>query len=57
LSGFASNQPITQAIEATRALLLGQPIGNHAWVTALWCGGITIVSALFAGILFRRKFA
>ncbi len=56
LRGFASNQPITQAIEATRALLLGQPVGNHAWVTAVWCVGIILVSVLLAGILFRRKF-
>ncbi len=57
LQGFASNQPITQAIEATRALLLGQPVGNHALVTVAWCVAITMVSVLLAGILFRRKFA
>jgi ABC-2 type transport system permease protein len=56
LRGFASNQPITQAIEATRALLLGQPVGNHARATVVWCVGITIVSVLLAGTLFRRKF-
>ncbi len=56
LRGFAGNQPITQAIEATRALLLGQPVGNHALVTVAWCVAITMVSVLLAGILFRRKF-
>jgi ABC-2 type transport system permease protein len=56
LEAFAVNQPITQAIEATRALLLGHPVGNHAWVTVAWCAGITLVSALLAGILFRRRF-
>ncbi len=56
LRGFAGNQPITQAIEATRALLLGQPVGNHALVTVAWCVAITMVSVLLAGILFRLKF-
>jgi ABC-2 type transport system permease protein len=56
LRGFATNQPITQAIEATRALLLGQPVGNHARITVFWCLGITVVSVLAAGILFRRRF-
>lgn len=56
LQTFASNQPITQAVEAVRALLLGQPVGNHAWLTIVWCVGITIVSVVLAGSLFRRKF-
>ena len=56
LQGFAENQPISQAIDATRALLLGEPVGNHVWITVVWCGGIVAVSALLAGVLFRRRF-
>ena len=56
LQAFASNQPITQAVEAVRALLLGQPVGNHAWLTVVWSVGITAVSVVLAGSLFRRKF-
>jgi ABC-2 type transport system permease protein len=56
LQAFASNQPITHAVEAVRALLLGEPVGNHAWTTVLWCTGMTAVSVVIAGTLFRRKF-
>jgi ABC-2 type transport system permease protein len=56
LQTFANNQPITQAVEAVRALLLGEPVGNHAWLTILWCLGITASSVVLAGSLLRRKF-
>jgi ABC transporter DrrB family efflux protein len=56
LQGFANNQPVTQAIDATRTLLLGQPAGNHVVVTLIWCAGIVIVGTALAGFLFRRKF-
>jgi ABC-2 type transport system permease protein len=51
LEGFAA-----KAIDATRALLLGQPVGDHIWVAIVWCIGITVASATVAGMLFRRKF-
>jgi ABC-2 type transport system permease protein len=57
LEGFAANQPISHAIEAVRALLLGQAVGDHAWVTVVWCVGIAVVSATVAGMLLRRKFS
>jgi ABC transporter DrrB family efflux protein len=57
LRGFAGNQPVTEAIDATRTLLLGQPVGNHVVVTVIWCAGITIAGMVLAGILFRRKFS
>jgi ABC-2 type transport system permease protein len=56
LQGFANNQPVTQAIDATRTLLLGQPVGNHVVLTVIWCAGIVIVGTVLAGFLFRRKF-
>nr|AIA10458.1 ABC-2 type transporter [uncultured bacterium] len=55
LKTFAENQPITQIIEAIRALMLGLPVGDHAWKSVVWCVGILIVAIPLASILFRRK--
>jgi ABC-2 type transport system permease protein len=57
LQGFANNQPLTQAINAIRGLLLDHPVGSHAWITVAWCIGIILVSVPLAGMLFRRKFS
>jgi ABC transporter DrrB family efflux protein len=54
---FAENQPITQVIEAVRALILDTPIGNHGWLAMAWSAGILVVSVPLASILFRRKAA
>ncbi|HSD56127.1 MAG TPA: ABC transporter permease [Candidatus Saccharimonadales bacterium] len=55
LKAFAENQPITQVIEAVRALMLGTPIGNHGWMAVIWSVGILAVAMPIASILFRRK--
>jgi len=55
LKAFAENQPITQVIEAVRALMLGTPIGNHIWLAVFWCLLILIVAIPTATILFRNK--
>jgi ABC-2 type transport system permease protein len=55
LEAFAANQPISEVIDATRALLLDQPVGDHAWVAAVWCIGIAAASATLATTLFKRK--
>jgi len=52
---FAENQPITQVVEAVRALILGTPIGNHGWLAVGWSVGILCVALPVASILFRRK--
>lgn len=54
---FAENQPITQVIEAIRALILGRPIGDHGWMAVAWCVGTMIVAIPLAAWLFRRKTA
>jgi ABC-2 type transport system permease protein len=54
---FAENQPITQVVEAVRALMLGTPIGNYGWKAVIWSLGILVVSMPLASILFRRKTA
>ncbi len=55
LEWYAANQPISQAIDAVRALLLGQPVGDHAWITVVMCVGIVAMSATVATVLFRRR--
>jgi len=57
LQGFANNQPLTHAINAIRGLLLSHPVGNHAWITVLWCTGIVLVSVPLTAMLFRRRFS
>jgi ABC-2 type transport system permease protein len=54
---FAENQPITQIVEAVRALMLGTPIGNHGILAVAWCVGILVVALPLSSWLFRRKTA
>ena len=53
---FAENQPVTSIVEAIRALLIGQPVGNDLWVALAWCAGITVVAYFFAMWAHRRTF-
>jgi ABC-2 type transport system permease protein len=55
LQVFAVNQPITQIVEAVRALMLGEPIGNHGWLSVAWSVGILLVAMPLASWLFRRR--
>ena len=55
LRAFAENQPITQIIDAVRALMLGTPIGNHGWLAVVWSVGIIVVAMPVAAWMFRRK--
>jgi len=52
---IADNQPMTQAIDAVRALLLGQPAGHYVLATLLWFSALFAASCLMANLLFRRK--
>jgi len=54
LQVFAKNQPLTQVIDAIRALLLNQPVGNHAWIAVAWSVAILAVAFVIAVRLFRR---
>ncbi len=54
---FAENQPVTSIVEAIRALLSGQPVGNDIWVALAWCLGILIVAYILAMRAYRRKTA
>jgi ABC-2 type transport system permease protein len=52
---FAENQPITQVVEAIRALFLGTPIGNYGWKALSWSVLIAVVAIPIASHLFRTK--
>lgn len=54
---FAENQPVTAIVDAIRALLSNQPIGNEIWVALSWCVGIAIVGYFFAMRIYKRKTA
>ncbi len=55
LKAFAVNQPITQVVEAVRALMLGTPIGNHGWLAVGWSVGILVLALPLASWLFRHR--
>jgi ABC-2 type transport system permease protein len=52
---FAENQPVTQVIEALRALLVGTPAGNHIWLSVVWCVAIILITVPLAAYLFRKR--
>jgi ABC-2 type transport system permease protein len=54
---FAENQPVPSIVDAIRALLSGQPVGNDIWVALAWCIGITLVAYFFAMRAYKRKAA
>ncbi len=54
---FAENQPVTSIVDAIRALLSGQPVGNNIWIALAWCLGILVVAYLFAMRAYKRKAA
>ncbi|MEA2681839.1 MAG: type transport system permease protein [Chloroflexota bacterium] len=55
LKVFALNQPITQVVEAVRALMLGRPLGNYGWLSAAWSIALLAVTLPLASWLFRRR--
>ncbi len=55
LRAFAENQPITQVIEAIRALFLGTPIGNYGWLSVMWSLIILAFAVPVSLWLFKRK--
>ncbi|MGG4439838.1 ABC transporter permease [Brevibacillus fortis] len=52
---FAENQPVTSIVEAIRALLSGQPVGNDIWVALAWCIGILLVAYFFAMRVYKNR--
>jgi ABC-2 type transport system permease protein len=52
---FAENQPVTSIVDAIRALLSGQSVGNDIWVALAWCVGIMIVAYIFAMRVYKKR--
>jgi ABC-2 type transport system permease protein len=52
---FAENQPVTSIVEAIRALLSSQPVGNDIWVALAWCVGIMLVAYFFAMRAYKKR--
>jgi ABC-2 type transport system permease protein len=52
---FAENQPVTSIVDAIRALLSDQPVGNSIWVALAWCVGIMLVAYIFAMRVYKKR--
>lgn len=52
---FANHQPVTSIVNAIRALLSEQPVGNDIWVALAWCVGIMLVAYFFAMRAFKKR--
>jgi ABC-2 type transport system permease protein len=57
IRAFAENQPVTSIVDAIRALLAKQPVGNDIWIALAWCLGILAVAFLFAMRAYKHKAA
>ncbi len=55
LRAFAENQPMTQMVNALRALVLGQSPGSAAWQALAWSLGILLVFFPLAVSLYQRR--
>ena len=54
LQAFARNQPVSQAAEAVRGLMLGRPHHNATWLAIIWAIGAVLVLAPLATSAYRR---
>ena len=52
---FAENQPVTSIVDAIRALLSDQPVGNDIWIALVWCVGIMLVAYVFAVRAYKKR--
>ena len=55
IRAFAENQPVTSIVNAIRALLYSQPVGNDIWVALAWCIGIMLVAYIFAMRAYKKR--
>ena len=55
IRAFAENQPVTSIVDAIRALLYDQPVGNDIWVALAWCVGIMLVAYVFAMRKYKQR--
>jgi len=52
---FAENQPVTSIVNAIRALLSNQSVGNDIWIALAWCVGVVVVAYFFAIRAYNRR--
>jgi len=52
---FAEHQPMTPIIEAVRALLVNELVGNNALIAVIWCTAILIISYIAAMRIYTHK--
>jgi ABC-2 type transport system permease protein len=52
---FAEHQPFTPVVETMRALLLGAPAGNTAYLALAWCAAIAVGGYVWARVAFERS--
>jgi ABC-2 type transport system permease protein/oleandomycin transport system permease protein len=57
LRAFVANQPMTQVIDAVRALVLDRPAGPEAWLTLAWSAALVAVFAPLAVFAYGRAVA
>jgi ABC transporter DrrB family efflux protein len=55
LRAFVEVNPVTFVVDATRALMLGEPVGKALIASILWIVGITAVFAPLAIARYRRR--
>ena len=55
IRAFAENQPVTSIVDAIRALLSGQLVGNNIWIALAWCVGIMLVAYFFAMKAYKKR--
>ncbi|WP_345941447.1 ABC transporter permease [Nesterenkonia sp. E16_10] len=57
LQGFAQHQPMTPIIDASRALLNGDPVGSSWWIGTIWCAGFFAIAIWLIAVIFPRRVA
>lgn len=55
VKAFAENQPVTSIVDAIRALLSNEPVGNVIWVALAWCLGILLIAYFIALRIYKNK--
>jgi ABC-2 type transport system permease protein/oleandomycin transport system permease protein len=55
LQGYATHQPVSVVVDATRALMVGGPTSTFVWQALAWCFGIFIVLAPVAVWRYRSR--
>ncbi len=57
LEEFAQANPVSQVVDAMRALWLGAPADNHIWLSIVWCFVIIAIFAPLAVSKYRKATA